>query len=102
MNTPKRRRCLTTGCNPALKNEAEATVHREQAGHRTSAWPVRGAEGKRRAKARNRNGYYDKYNVGEKSYAARGLGGNDDEFVLTGEDFSMDSAGPFSGDSDVE
>jgi len=71
---PKRRRCLTTGCNPLLPHEDAASAHRSETGHRTAAWPVRSAEGRRRARARNKKGYYDRYNVGEKSAEARGLG----------------------------
>lgn len=67
---PNRWRCLTAGCNPRL-NEATAAAHKTETGHRVAKWPVRSAEGKRRARIRNRTGYYDKYNVGEKSYAAR-------------------------------
>ena len=65
-------RCLTAGCNPVL-NESTAKDHAEETEHRVAAWPVRSAEGKRRAKVRNRNGYYDKYNVGHKSAEARGF-----------------------------
>lgn len=106
-------RCLTTGCNPEL-NEATAAAHREAEGHRVAAWPVRSKEGRRRARARNKSGYYDRYNVGAKSAEARGLtpgirGGlaaatgitnpaytdrdgefHPGEFVLTGEDFAWD------------
>ena len=71
MSDYSRQRSLTVGCNPRLWNEAEAADHREETGHRTAAWPVRSAEGKRRARLRNRTGYYDKYNVGAKSYEAR-------------------------------
>lgn len=66
----ERWRCLATGCNPVLNAES-APTHKESTGHRVAKWPVRSAEGKRRAKARNRTGYYDKYNVGDKSYANR-------------------------------
>lgn len=71
---PNRWRCLTTGCNPVL-NEVTAASHTTETGHRTAKWPVRSAAGKRKAKQRNRSGYYDKYNVGAKSAAARGIGG---------------------------
>ena len=67
---PNRWRCLVTGCNPRL-NEATAQEHKAATGHRVARWPVRSAEGKRRARERNRTGYYDKYNVGEKSYEMR-------------------------------
>lgn len=66
-------RCLTVGCNPTLPNLVAATRHTEQTGHRTAAWPVRSAEGQRRAAARNSSGYYDRYNVGAKSAVVRGL-----------------------------
>lgn len=65
-------RCLTTGCNPIL-NEASAKAHADETEHRVATWPVRSSEGKRRAKIRNRTGYYDKYNVGYKSAEARGF-----------------------------
>lgn len=65
-------RCLTVGCNPVL-DEAAAEQHHDKTGHRVAKWPVRSPEGKRRAKIRNRTGYYDRYNVGAKSAEARGL-----------------------------
>lgn len=67
---PERWRCLKTGCNPPL-TEATAIKHRRETGHRIAKWPVRSPEGKRRARARNANGYYDRYNTGAKSYTAR-------------------------------
>ncbi|WP_432789280.1 hypothetical protein QYM46_13150 [Brevibacterium sp. K11IcPPYGO002] len=70
---PNRQRCLTVGCNPMLTDEGAAKNHREATGHRTAKWPVRSAEGERRARIRNKTGYYDKYNVGAKSAVARGL-----------------------------
>ena len=63
-------RCLESGCNPVL-DATTATSHREASGHRVAKWPVRSAEGQRRAKLRNQTGYYNKYNVGEKSYSTR-------------------------------
>lgn len=66
----ERWRCLAVGCNPVLNAET-AAAHRNDTGHRVALWPVRSAEGRRRAKVRNRTGYYDKYNVGEKSYSSR-------------------------------
>lgn len=72
-NHSNRQRCLTVGCNPMLADESAAQGHREATGHRTAKWPVRSAEGERRASARNKSGYYDKYNVGAKSPVARGL-----------------------------
>lgn len=69
---PDRWRCLATGCNPALDEES-AAQHRADTGHRVAKWPVRSAEGKRRAAERNRTGYYDRYNVGAKSARARGI-----------------------------
>lgn len=73
-------RCLTVGCNPKLYGEDQANRHRDSEGHRVAKWPVRSPEGQRRARIRNKTGYYDKYNVGPKSYEARfgSLGGNDD------------------------
>lgn len=70
---PKRWRCLTAGCNPVLI-ELTADLHRHETGHSVAKWPVRSTKGKAKAALRNATGYYDKYNVGAKSYAARGLG----------------------------
>lgn len=69
-----RMRCLTAGCNPVL-DETSGPTHREVTGHRVAAWPVRSAEGMRRAKLRNKTGYYRKYNTGDKSPAERGIPG---------------------------
>jgi hypothetical protein len=66
-------RCLTVGCNPTL-NSTTAATHRDETSHRVAAWPVRSAEGRRRAAVRNRTGYYDRYNVGAKSPEVRGIG----------------------------
>lgn len=62
----ERWRCLKTGCNPVL-NGVTAAQHKAEMGHRVAAWPVRSAEGKKRARERNCTGYYDQYNVGYKS-----------------------------------
>lgn len=59
-------RCLVVGCNPVMKSEDSKNAHVEKTGHRTAKWPVRSAEGKRRAEQRNKSGYYEKYNVGAK------------------------------------
>ena len=67
---PDRWRCLITGCNPVL-NETTAAEHKAATGHRVARWPVRSARGKRLARERNQSGYYDKYNVGDKSYERR-------------------------------
>lgn len=67
-----RHRCLITGCNPYLVDQQTAQEHKEATGHRVAKWPVRSAAGKRKARARNRNGYYDKYNTGFKSPEMRG------------------------------
>lgn len=72
-NQPNRRRCLTAGCNPVMHGDAAAAAHTAETGHRTAKWPQRSAAGKAKARERNRNGYYDKYNVGEKSAEARGI-----------------------------
>lgn len=69
----KRWRCCVTGCNPKLYSLDAAHQHRQETGHRTAKWPIRSAEGKRRAAVRNKTGYYDKYNGGAKSAVARGL-----------------------------
>ncbi len=71
MTDSSRFRCLTVGCNPKLYGETAADEHREGTGHRTAKWPVRSAEGERRARVRNKSGYYDKYNVGPKARAVR-------------------------------
>lgn len=57
-------RCTVTGCNPYLADADAAAEPTEETGHRTAKWPVRSAEG---ARERNMHGYYDKYNVGDKS-----------------------------------
>lgn len=100
MTDSSRFRCLTVGCNPKLYGETAADEHREGTGHRIAKWPVRSAEGKRRARLRNQSGYYDKYNVGAKSYSARfGRGG--DEFTYSGGSFCGDETGEdYWGDSD--
>lgn len=72
-NNANRFRCTVVGCNPKLYGENAAEAHKKATGHRTAKWPVRSAEGERRARQRNKNGYYDKYNVGDKSAVARGL-----------------------------
>lgn len=64
-------RCKTRDCNPELYGEAAAQQHRDETGHRVNRWPVRSAEGKRRARNRNKGGYYDKYNRGPKTWAVR-------------------------------
>lgn len=64
-------RCLVTGCNPRLFGEPAAQEHKQSYGHRVAKWPVRSAEGKRRARLRNKTGYYDKYNTGAKHATAR-------------------------------
>ncbi len=64
-------RCCITGCNPQLKCRAEAEAHKFVTGHRVAAWPKRSKEGQRRARQRNRSGYYDKYNVGHKARGFR-------------------------------
>lgn len=66
-------RCTVTGCNPVLLSQEAQDKHHETTGHRTAKWPIRSKAGKKKARARNRTGYYDKYNVGEKSSIARGL-----------------------------
>lgn len=63
----QRYRCTVVGCNPELRGERAADAHRDELGHRIAKWPVRSAEGQRRARKRNRSGYYDRYNVGAKS-----------------------------------
>lgn len=97
-NQRNRWRCTVVGCNPKLIGQAAADAH-AATGHRVAKWPIRSPQGKAKARERNRTGYYDQYNVGEKSAAARGIshargaGG----LVLTGEDFSIDNGGPFGG-----
>ena len=77
-NQHDRWRCTVVGCNPILKSEAARDAHIAETGHRTAKWPIRSPKGKRRARARNRSGYYDKYNVGAKSRSVRLGGGYDD------------------------
>lgn len=72
-NNANRFRCTVVGCNPNLYGENAAEDHKKATGHRTAKWPVRSAEGERKARQRNKNGYYDKYNAGDKSAVARGL-----------------------------
>lgn len=94
-----RQRCLTVGCNPKLSDLEAATAHRQETGHRTAAWPVRSKEGQRRARARNRNGYYDKYNVGPKSRSARAehIGGGSLRDLSTMTDWAVhEDEHPFS------
>jgi len=90
---PNRWRCLATGCNPKL-NEATAAEHKDATGHRVAKWPVRSAAGKAKARQRNRSGYYDKYNVGDKAYGERfgtfGEGDRAGSFTLGPEDMSVD------------
>jgi len=84
----ERWRCLTAGCNPRLIGENAASTHRSEEGHRVAKWPVRSAEGKRRAKVRNKTGYYDKYNVGAKSPEERfGRDGYEGEYAFGEDDF---------------
>lgn len=72
-NNSNRFRCTVVGCNPKLYGQESADGHNKETGHRTAKWPVRSAEGERKARIRNKTGYYDKYNVGAKSAVARGL-----------------------------
>lgn len=65
-------RCTVAGCNPVLIGETAAESHRDSKGHRIAKWPIRSKAGKKKAAVRNRTGYYDKYNVGAKSYENRG------------------------------
>jgi len=67
---PDRWRCLATGCNPKLDADT-APIHHDATSHRVAKWPVRSADGKSRARVRNKSGYYNKYNVGAKSLEAR-------------------------------
>ena len=86
-NNADRWRCLSVGCNPVLHGEMSATAHKEATEHRVAKWPVRSAQGITKADRRNKDGYYDKYNVGEKSYAVR-----------VGEGYMADTEGMFDGD----
>lgn len=72
-NQKNRWRCTVTGCNPVLIGQSNADAHRTEVGHRVAKWPIRSAAGKAKARARNKSGYYDQYNVGHKSPEARGL-----------------------------
>ena len=73
-------RCTVVGCNPKLLSDEAQIAHHKETGHRTAKWPIRSAEGKKKAAHRNKTGYYDRFNVGEKSYAARGLGNFGDTY----------------------
>ena len=66
-------RCTVVGCNPIMRSPEANEQHKQATGHRTAKWPIRSANGKRKAHIRNKTGYYDKYNVGEKSAYERGL-----------------------------
>ena len=83
--TGVRMRCLTVGCNPVL-DETTAAEHAQATGHRTAKWPVRSADGQKKARKRNRTGYYRKYNVGNKSPYARGIDGYGADTVSSYED----------------
>lgn len=85
-------RCCVTGCNPKLIGKDAAEAHVAESGHRIAKWPIRSAEGKRKAAIRNKTGYYRQYNVGEKSPAARGLPG----YTQGGPDRFDEDAHPFS------
>lgn len=86
-NQHNRRRCTVVGCNPVMHGDWEAAKHTLGTGHRTAKWPIRSPEGKAKARIRNRTGYYDKYNVGEKSPEARGLVRGDGEYAFGEDDF---------------
>jgi len=62
-------RCTVTGCNPVLIGEDVASQHVEETGHRIAKWPIRSKAGKAKAEARNRNGYYRKYNTRDLAYS---------------------------------
>lgn len=65
-NNSNRWRCLTSGCNPHLNGEDEANLHSKDFEHRVAKWPVRSKSGQAKAVARNKSGYYDKYNDAKK------------------------------------
>lgn len=73
-----RRRCVVTGCNPVLIGDEAAAEHSKATGHRTANWPIRSAAGKAKARARNKSGYYDKYNTGAKARGGYGDGRRSD------------------------
>lgn len=85
---PDRYRCTVTGCNPVMHGAEAAAAHAAETSHRTAKWPIRSDEGKAKARARNRNGYYTKYNTGYKSPAARSLHVREDDHP-----FSSDALG---------
>ena len=78
-NQHNRWRCTVVGCNPVMKSERARDDHVSETGHRTAKWPIRSPEGKAKARARNRSGYYDQYNVGPKSGRVRDIGTFRDE-----------------------
>lgn len=71
-NQKNRWRCTITGCNPRLFSEQASENHATEMSHRTAKWPIRSAADKAEANKRNKTGYYDKYNVGNKSWENRG------------------------------
>lgn len=88
--TLQRYRCTVVGCNPQLWGEVDAETHASVNGHRIAKWPKRSAEGERRARQRNRSGYYDRYNVGHK---ARGGYGSRDDYGDDSHPFSPEALG---------
>lgn len=86
-NQRNRWRCTVVGCNPVMLNLEMMEMHQAETGHRTAKWPIRSPEGKAKARVRNRTGYYDKYNVGEKSPEARGLVRGGGEYSFGEDDF---------------
>ena len=67
---PNRWRCLKKGCNPVL-DEKTADLHNKNFGHRVAKWPTRSKAGIKKAVQRNKTGYYDQYNVGDKDRSER-------------------------------
>jgi len=102
-NQHNRWRCTVVGCNPKLLGQTRADRHVSETGHRIAKWPIRSPEGKAKARERNRTGYYDKYNVGEKSAEARGLtsgysgGGYGRDFEEDDDDQSWDAHETWAG-----
>lgn len=80
VDNSKRYRCLVSGCNPLLIDKDAADKHKGSTGHRVAKWPVRSTEGEKKAKERNKNGYYKKYNKNSRSsYRANTLVFDDDD-----------------------
>lgn len=71
-------RCMMKGCNPYLIGEDQAQEHRDEHSedetpHNVYKYPIRSEHGEKLAQERNKSGYYDQWNHGEKSLENRGF-----------------------------